>query len=423
MTQLDRPGKQVVVLGGGVIGLCSALQLQDRGHSVVVVDRSPPRRDGCSFGNAGLIVPSHFVPLAAPGMIGLGLKWLGNPESPFALSPRPSTNMLRWGLEFWRACSPSRADRAAPVLRDLNLASRQIYETWAGLWGNEFGLSREGLLMLCKTEHALEEETTLSRRASELGIPAEVLDPAGLMALDPSVRMDVAGGVFFPRDCSLSPNLLLAGLERRITDRGGRFVWNAEIRSLQKSGERLAAVETTQGTFGGDEFVLAGGVWSRELAEGLRLRLPLLAGKGYSLTLDQPRAIPRVPSILVEARVAVTPMGHSIRFGGTMELGDANDRINPRRVQGIVKSIPQYLPDFADTDFSRITPWKGLRPCSPDGLPYLGRTSRCRNLVVACGHAMLGLSLGPVTGQVVAQLVSGDDAPLAHRLLAPDRYA
>lgn len=406
-----------------MIGLCSAMQLQDRGHEVVVIDRSAPRRDGCSFGNAGLIVPSHFVPLAAPGMIGMGMKWLGNPESPFALKPSLSANMLRWGWEFWRACGRARAEGAGPLLRDLSLASRQIYEQWADQWGNEFGLAREGLLMLCRTEHALAEEAALARKAADLGIPAEVLDTAGLTTLDPALRTSAAGGVYFPRDCHLSPNRLLAGLERRIAERGGQFVWNAEIRSLQTSGDRLVAVDTTQGTFGGDEFVLAGGVWSRELAARLGLRLPLLAGKGYSVTLEQPRVLPRVPLILVEARVAVTPMGGSLRFGGTMELGEADDRINPRRVRGIVQSIPQYLPDFQAADFSDITPWRGLRPCSPDGLPYLGRTSRCRNLVVACGHAMLGLSLGPVTGQVVAQLVSGEAAPLAHPLLAADRYA
>ncbi len=189
--------KRVIVLGGGVIGLCSAYCLQRRGHDVVVLDRSPQKRDGCSFGNAGLIVPSHFVPLAAPGMIALGLKWLGHPESPFALRPRPSSAMLRWGWEFWRACAQHRADSAAPVLRDLNMASRQLYEDWAEAWGNEFGLAREGLLMLCRTEHALAEEAGLIRKAADLGMPAEVLDSKGLASLDPSLQMNVAGGVYF----------------------------------------------------------------------------------------------------------------------------------------------------------------------------------------------------------------------------------
>jgi D-amino-acid dehydrogenase len=414
--------KRVIVLGGGVIGLCSAYGLQQRGHEVVVLDRSPQKRDGCSFGNAGLIVPSHFVPLAAPGMIALGLKWLGHPESPFALRPRPSSAMLRWGWEFWRACAKDRADRAAPVLRDLNMASRQIYEEWADAWGNEFGLAREGLLMLCRSEHALAEEAGLVRKAADLGMPAEVLDSRGLASLDPSLQMNVAGGVFFPRDCHLSPARLLAGLERRILDGGGRIVWNADVQSPRVSGGGLTAVETTQGTFAGDEFVLAGGVWSDKFAEAVGLRLPLLAGKGYSLTLSAPRVKPRISLILVEARVAITPMGETLRFGGTMELGAADERVNPRRVRGIVKSIPSYLPDFREDDFAGVTPWSGLRPCSPDGLPYLGRTSRCRNLVVACGHAMMGLSLGPVTGQVVSQLISGEATPLAHPLLSPDRY-
>lgn len=415
----------MVVIGGGVIGLCSAHELQSRGHEVVVVDRGPPppQRDGCSFGNAGMIVPSHFIPLAAPGMIGLGLKWLGNPESPFALRPNMSLEMARWGWEFWRASTPRRVQQAAPVLRDLNLASRALYEEYADAWGNEFGLAREGLLMLCRTEHALEEEAVLAKQAIELGIPAEVLTPSQLVRLDPAARLSVAGGVYLPRDCHLSPPHFLAGLERRIAERGGQFVWNADAVGWRRSGERLLAIETRRGPVEGDEFVLAGGVWSNRLAALLGVRLPLLAGKGYSLTLPAPRVLPRICSILVEARVAVTPMGQTLRFGGTMELGAADDRINPNRVRGIVKSIPRYLPDFRESDFDGISPWRGLRPCSPDGLPYLGRTVCCENLVVACGHAMMGLSLGPITGRIVAQLVSNEAAPLAStKLLSPDRY-
>jgi D-amino-acid dehydrogenase len=172
----------------------------------------------------------------------------------------------------------------------------------------------------------------------------------------------------------------------------------------------------------GDEFVLCGGSWSPGLAQGLHLSLPMQAGKGYSLTLAQPRSLPRICAILTEARVAVTPMGGALRFGGTMEIAGLDESINPVRVRGIVHSVPAYYPDFSEGDFANIQPWVGLRPCPPDGLPYLGRTARYDNLVIATGHAMMGLSLGPVTGQVVADLLCGERPAMDLRLLSPDRF-
>ena len=168
--------------------------------------------------------------------------------------------------------------------------------------------------------------------------------------------------------------------------------------------------------------MLCGGAWSSEMARRLRLSIPMQAGKGYSLTLAHPRQLPRLCSILTEARVAVTPMGESLRIGGTMELSGIDLRIDPRRVRGIVRSIPAYFPEFHEHDFDGITPWSGLRPCSPDGLPYIGRAKRWQNLIVATGHAMMGLSLGPVTGELVADLIAGRAPSLTIDALSPDRF-
>jgi D-amino-acid dehydrogenase len=146
------------------------------------------------------------------------------------------------------------------------------------------------------------------------------------------------------------------------------------------------------------------------------------AGKGYSLTLPQPRRLPSVCAILSEARVAVTPMGSTLRFAGTMEISGLNQEIHRRRVQGIIKSVPQYFPEYQPADFLRIQPWCGLRPCSPDGLPYVGRFGRFANLSVASGHAMMGVSLGPVTGKLMAEMLSGEEPSLAIEQLSPSRY-
>lgn len=412
----------VAILGGGIIGLASAWYCAQRGHEVVVVDRNPAQRDGCSFGNAGMIVPSHFVPLAAPGMVALGLKWMWNPESPFWIKPRLDPDLLSWGWKFWKAATPERAAKAGPLLRDLNLASRAEFEKLARELGRDFALNQRGLLMLCRTEHGFAEEVRAAERARALGLPAEVLNPAEAARLDPGVRMSIAGAVYFPRDAWLHPGRLMAALEAALAERGVKILRSAEVAGVETEGGRLAAVSAGGERVEADQFVLCAGAWSGALGRRLGLRLPMQAGKGYSLTLDHPRQSPQLCAIFCEARVAVTPLGGALRIGGTMELGGLDERIDPRRVQGIIKAVPQYYPDFRPEDFAGVAPWRGLRPCSPDGLPYLGRSRECANLVVAAGHAMMGLSLAPITGKLVAEFVSGQTPDADLSLLDPDRY-
>ena len=189
----------------------------------------------------------------------------------------------------------------------------------------------------------------------------------------------------------------------------------------RKDDARLAAVRTTRGEIAGDEFILAGGAWSSGLVRELGLRLPMQAGKGYSVTVPHPVELPQLCSVCAEARVAVTPMGGTLRFGGTMEIAGLNEDINPRRIAGILNAVPQYFPKFRPEHFEGIEPWRGLRPCSPDGLPYLGRTHAAPNLIIATGHAMMGLSLAPVTGELAAQLADHEPPRFDLKLLAPDR--
>lgn len=412
--------KNVAIIGAGVIGLCSALYLTRRGHRVTVLDRVTPENEGCSFGNAGMVVPSHFVPLAAPGMVWRGLKWMWNPESPFWIKPRLDRDLFDWGWKFWRASTKRRVARAAPLLRDMHLASRAAFEELSA--DTDFGLVKKGLLALCKTAHALEEEAKAAQTARALGVPAEVLDAPATAKLDPGVRMDIAGSVYFPTDCHLSPERFMSGLRTRLEKAGVKFLWGADVTGCRIGGARVDCLQTTAGEVPADEFVLCGGSWSPSLARQLGLKLPMQAGKGYNLTLPRPRQLPQICAIFTEARLAVTPIGGALRFAGTMEIAGLDERITPSRVQGIIKAVPRYYPDFTPDDFAGIKPWCGLRPCSPDGLPYLGRTARFSNLTIATGHAMMGLSLGPVTGQLVAQIISADN--LAHDILMlnPDRY-
>jgi D-amino-acid dehydrogenase len=414
--------KNVLIIGGGVIGLATAYYCARRGHRVTLLERRGEEHENCSWGNAGLVVPSHFVPLAAPGMVALGLKWMWDPESPFYIKPRMSWDLFAWVARFWRAATAAHVRRSAPLLRDLNLASRACFEELAALPDNDFGLVTRGLVILCRTQHALDDEARLAERANELGVPAQVLDRNGLAELDPQVTTNAVGGVFFPKDCHLLPEQFLAGLRRLAAAAGAVSQWNTEVTGFAQQGERLAAVQTSRGAFQGDEIVLAGGAWSPVIVRQLGLKIPMQAGKGYSLTLSSPPQLPQVSAVCVEARIAVTPMAGRLRFGGTMELAGLNEQVSARRVQGIINNALKYYPAFSPQDFEGIVPWCGLRPCSPDGLPYLGRTAKYANLTIATGHAMMGLSLGPITGRIVAEIVSDERPSFDLQLLCPDRY-
>jgi D-amino-acid dehydrogenase len=357
--------------------------------------------------------------------VALGLKWMWNPASPFYVKPRWSADLVGWGIRFWRAATPERVARAAPVLRDLCVASHGLFGELAALPGNDFGLVRKGLLMLCRTQHALDEEARTAEMGRGLGIAADVLDSRQAAALDPGVRMDVCGGVYFPQDCHFAPDRLMTRLQELAAAEGVAFAWNTEVADWRVAdNRRIRALATASGgAIEGDEFVLCGGSWSDLLAAQLGLRIPLQAGKGYSITLPQPRQLPEICAILTEARVAVTPIGGTLRFAGTMEIAGRDEDINPVRVRGIIAAATRYLPEFKASDFEAIAPWSGLRPCSPDGLPYLGRTAQCANLCVATGHAMLGMSLAPITGKLIAQLLAGEKPPIDLALLSPDRYS
>jgi D-amino-acid dehydrogenase len=418
----DHPGKSILIVGGGVVGLCSAYYAARKGHRVTVIERGSPAHDCCSAGNAGLVVPSHFIPLAAPGMVSMGLRMMWNPESPFYFKPRLSWDLMKWAWRFARSSTLAHVQRSAPLLRDLNLASRRAFEELASEHGNEFGLDQKGLMLLCRTRHALAEETAMAVRGRKLGLAAEILTPGEASELQPGLGMDIAGAVYFPDDCHLIPDRFLAGLTRSLEELGVIFHWSTPVTGWVPGHGSVRAARTPAGEYTADEFVLAAGSWSAEIARDLGVVLPLQAGKGYSITVPRPREMPSVPCILTEARVAVTPMGGALRFAGTMELAGLDETINERRVRGILKSIPGYFPAFSMGDFRGIQPWSGLRPCTPDGLPYVGHVKGWGNFCAATGHAMMGLSLGPVTGKLVAAMLSGEDTFLPIQALDPNRF-
>ncbi len=412
--------KRVVIIGGGVIGLCSAYYALQRGFAVTVIEREPAGADNCSMGNAGMIVPSHFTPMAAPGMITKGLRWMLNPESPFYVRPRLSVDLLRWGWLFYRHSTARHVAASRELLRDLNLESRRLFEELAAT--ENFGLKQRGLLMLCKTPKGLDEEAQVALDAQQIGLQAEILYPGAVAQLDPDVTLDIVGAVYFPQDCHLSPANFMASMRRRLIAAGAQIESAVTIDTLVTRGGQVTAVSAEKRCFEGDHFVIAGGAWSVDLLKSVDVNLSLQAGKGYSLTLPKPPELPRLCSIFAEAKVAITPMGNSLRFGGTLEVGGLDLTINPARVRGIVNSVQAYFPKFSARDFDGVKPWAGLRPVSPDGVPYLGQVPGLSNLLLATGHAMMGLSLGPVSGRLIADLLAGDSPFRPIESMSPGRF-
>ena len=411
----------VLIIGGGSIGICSAHFLTQQGRKVVVVDKGEIC-SGSSYGNVGLVVPSHCVPLAAPGVIFQSLKWMFNPESPFYLKPRFDPEFYSWLWKFRAHCTGRHRKRAMPVIRDLSLASIQLFEELAGLEGVEFGFEERGKLILCRTEKGLKSAIEEARLQQEIGLESEILDPAQIREREPDVRIEAKGAVFYPRDAHLDPARFVRELAGYVEQQGGEMRPSTEVMGFEKAEGRITAVETTRGTFAPAEVVLAGGSWSPQIVRELQLELPIQPAKGYSITFKRPSPSPSVPLMLAEAKVGINPMGDALRFGGTLELAGFDLSITRRRVKAILEAVPHYLPDLDPAKLELIEVWRGLRPCTPDGLPLVGRARAWENLTVAAGHAMIGISLGPITGKLVGQVVVGEEPEIDLSPLAVERF-
>lgn len=412
----------VGIVGGGIIGLCSAYYLHKAGHRVTLFDKGPID-DGCSFGNAGMIVPSHIIPLAQPGMIAKGMRWMLKSTSPFYVKPRLNAELMRWGWLFYRHSTPEHVAKSIPVLRDLSLLSKLLYQDLAANGDLDFEWQERGLLMLYKTaaaEHEMAEEADVANRAS---IEARLLNQQQVQDLEPNTRVTVRGGVFFPGDAHLNPTELVRSLLAYLRREGVTVLENQAVTGFGKTDSRIMSVQTAGGDYPVDTVIIAGGAWSPLLAQQVGLSLSMQGGKGYSFMLPNVPNTIRVPAIMLEAHATATPMSSSLRFAGTLEVAGTDMTVNMNRVRGIMQSINEYYPDIPVTMPSVDKVWRGLRPCSPDGLPYIGHTERHENVILATGHGMMGLSLGPATGKLVSELVNGPAQSLDVAPFAPDRFA
>jgi D-amino-acid dehydrogenase len=413
--------KNIAIVGGGIIGLSTAYYLNQSGHRVTIFDKGD-LNDNSSVGNAGMIVPSHIIPLAAPGMISKGIRWMLNSKSPFYVRPRLSKNLIKWGMKFYAHANHEHVMRSIPLLKEISSLSKQLYQQLAKENHFDFGYEERGLLMLFKTSETEKEELEAAKLANKVGVEARVLSLAEAQHLEPVVKLNARGAIFFPGDAHLNPKMLINRMTDHIQRKGVAIFPNTIIEDFVIKGDQIKGVRVQNDVHMFDELIVAAGAWSGMLCSRLSIDLPMQSGKGYSFTLDNVVDNVRIPTLLLEGRVAVTPMGSSLRFGGTMEIGDTNTSINMNRVKGIFETIPKYYPEMNVQMPDEKAIWSGLRPCSPDGLPYIGRSSKLKNLIIATGHSMMGMSLGPATGKLVAELV--DEVPCSMDLAAfnPERF-
>ena len=377
--------KSVIIIGGGIIGLCSAYYLQREGHKVTVVDKSD-FTSGASYVNAGYITPSHIISLAAPGMINKGIKWMFNSESPFYVKPRLNYDFLKWSWAFKKSATAQKVEKAIPVIKDINLLSRELYEDLKSSGDFDFFYQHKGLLMYYQTEKAGEEEWKVGQRAIQEGLKVENLSKEQVQKIEKNVDLNIKGAVYYHSDAHMTPNEFMPQLKTYLKKNGVSILGNEEVLDIMVANQKITGIKTTNLHIKSDEFVIATGSWSQNLAKKLGVDIPIQAGKGYRVNTKSETNI-TIPAILMEAKVAVTPMNGFTRFAGTMEIGGINDIINPVRVDAIAKAAESYYPNLRVNEQEKEAAKCGLRPCSPDGLPYIGKSFKCKNVTFATGHS------------------------------------
>jgi D-amino-acid dehydrogenase len=417
---LASPGvaADVVVIGAGAIGVCTALELARRGASVVVLERGPEVAWGCSSGNAGIVGASHVLPLAGPQAIRDGLRWLGKPDSPFSIAPRAAT--VPWLAEFVAASAPRRVRAARSVLRRLALTSADLHAEWhtAGL---DSGFERRGLLNVYGSEAAFRAARTDAAADRADGLDGQILDRSAALDAFPELGTSPAGAVFYPGEAHSDPARFVRAVAAEAVAAGVQIRTGVEVLGIHRKGSRVDSLWTTEGAITAGQTVLAAGAWSRRLAKDLRLRLPVQGGKGYHVDVEASRGDPGLPVWFQEDRVVATPLPGRLRLAGTLQLSGVDRRIDRRRVDAIVSAAQNGLRDFNDRRVTEV--WRGLRPCTPDGLPVIGKAPDLNGLIVATGHGMWGLQLAPITGRLVAQIACGDQTDPDLHAVRPGRFA
>lgn len=402
----DAQRGSIVIIGGGFIGLASAAYLRRDGWQVTVIDRGTIG-GGCSFANCGLVCPSHVLPLTEPAALRAAFHALLSPSSPFRIRPRLDVHLWSWLLRFARRCNTRDMLAAAHAIQPLLASSMAEYEQLLGPGGLECEWEKRGLLFVYRTQAALDAYDATNRLLTEsFNEPAVKLDAAAACQLEPALKPEIAGGWYYEHDGHLRPNRLIDAWRKQLTASGVEFLEQCELQDFAVGGNRVAtAAETSRGPLTADRFLIATGAWTPQLDRLIGRHIPIEPGKGYSITMPRPARCPRIPMIFPEHRVAVTPMQSGYRLGSIMELSGYDETIRPQRLELLRAGARPYLHEPCCEP--ELQTWFGWRPMTYDSLPIIGPTPRFGNVWLAAGHNMLGLSMAPATGKLIAELFAG----------------
>ncbi len=408
---------EVAIVGAGSLGLMTALELARRGVRPMILERGADVLTGCSAGSAGLLSPAHSTPLSTPGAVREGLLHMLRRDSPFSMRPRPS--LMLWLLRFMMAATTQRVRRGTELIRDFSFASLELHKELVAQ-GLDTGLEILGAINVYETEKAYAAGIAEAEDLSSHGIKAQIMTADETRTFEPALSDAIVGGVFYPEEAQCDPERFMLAAADAAVSAGAVLCTRAEVLDATVSNGRVVRLETTIGDIVPGQVVVANGAWTGELGRRLGLAIPVQGGKGYHVDLAPSERDPAVPVYLQEARVIATPYADRLRLAGTLQLTGLSMRMDRVRVQATLRSGMRTLRGI---DAARVTEvWRGIRPCTPDGLPILGRSERLANVVFATGHAMKGLHLAPETGRVIAQVTL--DEPVTRDLVpfSPDRF-
>ncbi|KAA1259404.1 D-amino acid dehydrogenase small subunit [Rubripirellula obstinata] len=412
--------ESVTIVGAGVVGIACAHYLEQAGLEVTLLDQGSIAGE-CSLANCGYICPSHALPLTEPGAFGVALSSMFNRNSPFRVKPHWNPALWKWMLQFAKRCTHQQMLAAGKPLQAILESSMAEYHRLIGEFNLDCEWKEDGLLYVLQTQRGMDKFCATDQIVSEhFGIAAKRIEGEALPEFDPGLKPGLAGAFLYPGDTSVRPDKLNQAWASSLQTRGVKFVPGCELNSIRKEAGKVVALKTSQGDFTSDHYVFAFGAWAARWQSELQCSIPVQPGKGYSVTLARPENSPKHPILFPEHKVGVSPFDQGLRLGSMMEFAGYDQSIPDRRIQQLRDSARPYL--VASVDGKAESKWYGWRPMTWDSLPIIGLAGELRNAFLATGHNMLGLSLAPATGRLIAEMVTGQPTHLDSDPYSPSRF-
>ncbi|MEV6773537.1 FAD-dependent oxidoreductase [Nocardia sp. NPDC051030] len=416
-----REDPDVVVIGGGVVGLFCAYQLRRSGATVTVLERGAlGGPQSCSSGNTGFVGTHGAAPLAEPGMLALAVPGATEPDAPWYIEPSTDPGRRRWLEHFQRACTAEAAAAGFRTLIEMKKRSLEILRDLCASESLAASLESPGIVLAFKTMEGFDDARRAVARTVAGGVPLRVLRSSDLDELEPKTKFDIHGALYNPEGAYLHVPEFIREFGRVLRDSGVEIHEHTAVTGFEIRERKIVRLSTTRGDLRPGKVVIAAGAWSAECARMAGIDLLLQPIKGHSVTVPMPPGAPSRPVLLSEARVAMVPLGDRLRIGGQLELAGMNTSVSERRIQALLRTVRDYLPDLEQPPI--LESWSGLRPCTPDSLPLIGPAGDLRNLLIAAGHGHIGLGLAAATGELVTDLLTGEH-PLTDPIpLRPNRF-